>query len=246
MGRQVEIGPVEPRLVPVGAGDADLGVVGHQLCRHAAHEGERANMRADPVGQRLRPTRLGVRVAGGTHHGDEDLRCSDLAGAPVEQFDRLPGIVDEHAFAGRVRLPHGRRQPTLPAAIELAPAAVAVAVGRGLSVLLPQQHQGDAGTAQLVMNVRPFRLGLAPRAALGAGAGIEHRLQHPLAQRRRQRPAKLRRGKAIEGHGHRAARNPQRSSNRPVCGTAFVLKAQDLSYASHLSTGAEVSAEVGG
>src|SRR5713226_3788538 len=72
-----------------------------------------------------------------------------------------------------------------------------------------------------------------PRTALGAGAGIEHRLQHSLTQRRRQRPAKLRRGKAIKGRGHRAARNPQRSSNRPVCGTAFVLEAQDLSYASH-------------
>ncbi len=132
-----------------------------------------------------------------------------------------------------MRLPHGRRQPALPAAIELTPAAVAVAVGRGLPVLLPQQHQGDAGTAQLVMDVRPFRLGLASRAALGARAGIQHRLQHSLTQRRRQRPAKLRRGKAIEGHGHRAARNPQRSGNRSVRRTAFVLEAQDLSYASH-------------
>ncbi len=83
------------------------------------------------------------------------------------------------------------------------------------------------------MDVRPFRLGLASRAALGAGAGIQHRLQHSLAQRCWQRPAKLRRRKAIEGHGHRAARNPQRSGNRSVRRTAFVLEAQDLSYASH-------------
>jgi hypothetical protein len=169
-------------------------------------------MRADPVGQRLGPARLGVSVAGGSHHSDEDLRCSDLAGAPVEQFDRLSGVVDEQALAGGMRLPHGRRQPALPAAIELAPAAVAVAVGRGLPVLLPQQHQGDAGAAQLVMDVRPIRLGLAPHAALAAGAGIEHRLQHPVAQRCRQRPMKLRRRKPIEGHGYRAARNPQRSA----------------------------------
>ena len=49
----------------------------------------------------------------------------------------------------------------------------------------------------------------------------------------RQRPVKFRRRKAIEGHGYRAARNPQRSGNRPVRGTALVLEAQDLAYASH-------------
>ena len=81
MGRQVEIGPVETRLVPVGAGDADLWVVGHQLRRHAADEGERADMRADPVRQRLGPARLGIGVAGGAHHRDEDLGLPDLAGA---------------------------------------------------------------------------------------------------------------------------------------------------------------------
>jgi hypothetical protein len=64
MGRQVKIGPVETRFVPVGAGDADLWVVGHQLRRHAAHAGESADMRADPVGQPLRPARLGVGVQG--------------------------------------------------------------------------------------------------------------------------------------------------------------------------------------
>ena len=193
MGRQIEIGPVETRLVPVGAGDADLWVVGYQLRRCATHEGERPDVRANPVGQRLRPARLGIGVAGGAHHRDEDLRCSDLAAAPVAQLDSLPGIVDEHAFAGRVRLPHRRRQPALPAAIELTPAAVAVAVGRSLPVFLPQQHQRDPRTAQLAMDVGPVRFGLASRAALGTGAGIKHRLQHPVAQRRWQRPAKLRR-----------------------------------------------------
>ena len=62
--------------------DADLRVVGHQLRRHAAHEGERPDMRADPVRQRLGPARLGIGVVGGAHHGDEDLRRPDLAGAP--------------------------------------------------------------------------------------------------------------------------------------------------------------------
>jgi hypothetical protein len=78
-------------------------------------------MRTNPVGQCLRPARLGVGVAGGAHHRDEDLGLPDLAAAAVDQLHRLPGIVDEHALAGAMRLPHRRRQPTLPSAIELAP-----------------------------------------------------------------------------------------------------------------------------
>jgi hypothetical protein len=51
-------------------------------------------------------------VAGGAHHRDEDLGLPDLATAAVDQLHRLPGIVDEHALAGAMRLPHRRRQPT--------------------------------------------------------------------------------------------------------------------------------------
>jgi len=181
MGRQIEIGAVETRLVPVGAGDPDLRVIGDQLRRHAAHEGERADMRADPVGQGLRPARLGIGVAGGAHHRDKDLGLPDLASAPVVQLDGLPGIIDKHALAGRMRLPHGRRQPALPGAVQLAPAAVAVAVGFGLPIFLPQQHQGDAGPAQLVVDMGPIRLGPATRSLGTAGAGVKHRLQHRVA-----------------------------------------------------------------
>ena len=84
-----------------------------------------------------------------------------------------------------------------------------------------------------MMDVRPIRLGLAPHAALTAGAGVEHRLQHPVAQRCRQRPAQRRRRKTVEGHRHCAARNPQRSGDRPVRRAAFMLETQDLAYPSH-------------
>jgi hypothetical protein len=83
------------------------------------------------------------------------------------------------------------------------------------------------------MHMRPVRLGLAPEALLGAGAGIQHRLEHAIAQRLRERPRQTGRGDAIEGERHRAAGNPQRSADRPVGGAASVLEPQDLSYASH-------------
>ena len=190
-------------------------------------------MRADPVGQRLRPARLGIGVAGGAHHRDEDLGLPDLAAAAVDQLDGLPGIVDKHALAGRMRLAHRRRQPALPGAVQLAPAAVAVAVGFGLPVFLPQQHQGDTGPAQLVVDMGPIRLGLATRSLGTAGAGIQHRLQRPVAQCRRQRPAKLRGGNPLEGERDGAARHPDRARNGSLGGAAFVLEAQNLAYPSH-------------
>ena len=233
MRRHVEVGPVQPRLVPVGTIDADLRVVRDQLRRHAAHEGECPRMGPDPVGQRLGPGRLGVGVAGGAHGGDEDLRLAHLPGPPVDDLDRLAGIVDEQPLAGRVRLAHGRRQPALPGPVELAPAAVGIAVRFSGAVLLPQQHERHAGPAQLAVDMGPVRLRLPPEALLAARAGIEHRLQHALAQRLRQRPGKPRRGKTVEGESHGAAGNAERARDRPVAGTTGMLQAQDLAHASH-------------
>jgi hypothetical protein len=183
--------------------------------------------------QRLRPGRLGVGVAGRPHGSDEDLGPAHLAGSAVDHLDRLPGIVDEQTLAGRVRLAHGRRQPPFPGAVEIAPAAVAIAVGLPRPVLLPQQHERDAGPAQLAVDKGPVRLGLAPHPLLAAGAGIEHRLEHAVAQRRRKWPRQAGRGDAIEGQRHRAAGDPQGSDDRPVGGAALVLEPQDLPYASH-------------
>ena len=50
-------------------------------------------------------------------------------------------------------LPHRRRQTAFPGAVQLARAALAIAVWLLLSVLVPQHHQRDAGPAQLVMDI---------------------------------------------------------------------------------------------
>jgi hypothetical protein len=74
----------------VQAIDPDLRVVGHQLRRHAAHKGKRADMGADPIRQALGQRRLGIGVVGGAHRRDEDLRRADLAGAGVDQSTVWP------------------------------------------------------------------------------------------------------------------------------------------------------------
>src|SRR3954452_13598170 len=187
----------------------------------------------DPIGERLRPGRLGVGVARRAHRRDEHLGRAHLAAPAVDDPDRLAGIVDEQAFARRMRLPHRRRQPPLPGTVELAPAAVGIAIRLGGAVLLPEQHERDAGATQLAMDTGPVRLPLPPETLPGAGAGIEHALEHAVAQRLRQRPGETRRGETLEREGHRAAGDAERSRDRPVARPAGMLQTQDLSYASH-------------
>src|SRR5215469_14301225 len=128
MRGEIEIGPVEARLVPVGATDPDPRVVGHQLPRYPAHEGERTDMRTDPFRQALGQRRFGVGVIGRPQYRDEDLRRPDLAAGGVDQLKRLAGIIDKQAFTGGMNLSHRWRQPALPGAIQLAPAAVVITV----------------------------------------------------------------------------------------------------------------------
>ena len=136
--RQVAVGRVDPRLIPVRSQHAGAQVVRHDLARHAAQEFQRAHVRADPVRQALRPARLGVGVVRRAQHGDEHLRRAQLAGAAVHHLHRLPGVVDEQPLAGSVHLSHGRRQPRLPAAVQLAPTAVAVTAASGRRGIPPR------------------------------------------------------------------------------------------------------------
>jgi hypothetical protein len=72
------------RVVPVGAIDPDLWVVGHSAAPARHHEGHCPNMRADPIRQSL--GRFGIGVIGRAHHRDEDLRWPDLH---VSLFERI-------------------------------------------------------------------------------------------------------------------------------------------------------------
>src|SRR5215813_13399734 len=69
--RHLGIGAVDRRLVEAGLGDARAQIVGHHHRRSPADEGKGARMRADPVGQALRPGGLGIGVARRAERGDE-------------------------------------------------------------------------------------------------------------------------------------------------------------------------------
>jgi DNA-binding NarL/FixJ family response regulator len=98
-----------------------------------------------------------------SHDRDEDLGGAHLPGEPVEHRHSIAGEVYEQLLAGRVGLPHGRRDPVAPFDVEVAEPAVAVAVGMMAAVFLPQQRQRYAAAAQLGMDMPPIRKRLRSR-----------------------------------------------------------------------------------
>ena len=115
-------------------------------------------MRADPIGQRLGPARLGVGVIGRAERRDKDVRAMLLASCRIKNRHGVAGPVDEQLLASKMRLAHRRRDALPPVAVPLAEPAVGVALGVLSAVLLPEQRQRYPAPFQLRMVVRPVRL----------------------------------------------------------------------------------------
>jgi len=88
-------------------------------------------------------------------HRHEDLRPIPLA--PIR--DALPGVVDEQLLPGTMRLTHRAAQARHIRAVPVGELGEAVGWHRsvGRHVLLPQQRQGDRGTAQLAVDMGEVR-----------------------------------------------------------------------------------------
>jgi hypothetical protein len=75
--------------------------------------------------------------------------AATLAGSRVYDGDRLAGVIDEELFSCEVFLPEGDIEFFHPVAIEEAELAVLIPLGVILSVLVPQQLEGDRLPLQL-------------------------------------------------------------------------------------------------
>ena len=137
MACQIHVRRVQIGLVAVGLGHTTAQVVRNQQFTGAAKEGEGAHVRADPVGELLRPGGLGVGVVGGAQHGHEDLSGTDLAGTPIHDLDALSGVVYEQLLTGAVLLAHHHVELRRPGAVLVAEPAVLVTLGIGDLVLVP-------------------------------------------------------------------------------------------------------------
>ena len=143
MGRHLGVSSVDLGIVEAGLDDGGLRVVRHDEFGYAADRLEGAHVGVDPVGQRLRPGRLGEGEARRAQHRDEDLRHADLAGEPVnDDRNAVAGVIDEQPLAGGVRLAHRHRQRLLEGPVQLAEPRVAVAARAGGDVFVPQDQTG--------------------------------------------------------------------------------------------------------
>ena len=188
-------------------------------------------MRGDPVGQRLRPCRLGIGVVRRPEHRDEDLCLAKRTGVAVDHPDRMPGVVDEHLLAGAVLLAHHHVHLRGPRPVLPAEPAVLHPLGMNRLVLLPQQREGDPLAAQLPVHRAPLR-GREPARALR-----RQRIQPPqqprIVERLRQRPAQPLGLRPDEVLPHRRRRRPQTARNRPNAQSCVVVQTQDLSNLTH-------------
>ncbi len=159
MDGQILIGGVDVGLVPAGLGDTRLQIVGDQHGTGAAEVAEHPYMGAGPVGQALAEVGLGVGVARCPQDADEDGGVTQFAGVGVDDRHGGAGVVDEAFLTGFVGLSQRGLEVFLPTAEPLAKPAVAVAVGVGLAVLLPQEQQGHPRAAQLCAHLDPVGQG---------------------------------------------------------------------------------------
>ena len=154
--REILIGAIDAGLVARRLGDPGLQIVADNRLRHAADRGQGVDMRTDPIGKPFRPARLGVGVVGCAERRDEDVGGTLRAICLIKHRHRVAGIIDEQLLPGRMRLPHRRRDRFAPFAIEIAEAAVTVAVRLLRAVLLPQQHQRHAAPLHLLVDLAPI------------------------------------------------------------------------------------------
>ena len=210
MLRQILIAAIDAGLVARRLGDPSLEIVAHHRLRHATDRREGVDVGGDPIGEPLRPARLGIGVVGRPERSDEDVGGTLRVRYLIEYRHRVAGIIDEQLFPGRVRLTHRRRDGLAPFAIEIAEAAVTVTVRLLRAVLLPQQHQRHAAPFHLIVNLAP----------------IDRRTRRTgLARNRKQPPIEL---SVVNRFGHRPA-------NAEHAGPAHVLADHCLADAGRLA-----------
>ena len=154
-----------------GLGHPGLQVVAYHLRRNPAEVAESPAVRTDPIRQALAPTCLGIGQVRGTESGHKELRLTNLTSACVDHLQRGARVVDKYPLPGDMVLAHHRCQPPVPAAMQIAEAAVAVALWMNGAIFLPQQRQRHARPLELTVDRRPVRLCLDKTA--GAADRVE-------------------------------------------------------------------------
>ena len=135
---------------------------------------------------------------------------------------RLARPVHKHPFSGHMHLAQHRIQRARPLPIELAKAAVGVALRMSLAVLLPEQLQRYPFAPQLLVGLRPVRQILHSLARHWPGRTAQELGEQLLfAQLLGHWPTQPRRLGSLEVVAHRAGR--QRATARDLSNREMVL-----------------------
>jgi hypothetical protein len=128
----------------------------------------------------------------------QDLGLAHHAGHGIDDRHLLARVVDKQLVASSMVLAHHRREPPLELTEEIAEARVAVTVGVGLAVLLPQHRQIDAGSLSLAHERAPVRLVPPTQPWSEAAATEETLLEHRVGDLGAERPIKPRRRRSLD------------------------------------------------
>ena len=152
------------RLIAIGLRDHGARIIRDDQSGHAPVEGERARHRLDPI---LEPL-----CSGGPRKGvarSAQRRDEHVGVAAIEQRQPRAREVNEQLLAGAPVLAHRALEPGAEGLVVLAELRIAPGTRLGMlgDVLLPQQQQGDALAAELLVNAAPigFHVGREARRA---------------------------------------------------------------------------------
>ena len=140
-------------VVAVGTPDQRTGLVRHDQSGNPAEELQCLDLGSDPVGGGLARCGAGVGAVRCAQCGNEDLGLGDLARGGVNDGNGAAGIVDEQLLPGNVNLPHRACLGLGELAVLDAKAGVLVGQCIAGGVLLPQQHQRDAGSLEFLVDL---------------------------------------------------------------------------------------------
>ena len=220
MGGHIRIGAVDLRLVEAAPDDRGLGVVRNDEMRRPADRLESADMRADKIGERLRPDRFRVSEVRRPHHGHKDLGGPCLSCQPVDNDgNAVSGEVHEKLLARPMGLPHRDGKSCRKSLVELAKPGIAVAAWMLSDILVPEDRKRHMLALQLAMDRRPIRFRPDAMAVARAATDVKRRLKLGVGHRLGKRPAQARRLKPLDSgpdSGFRNARLPGNLTGRQI------------------------------
>jgi len=174
MLREGSLGAIDLRFIAMGAAHGRFEMVRDDDLGDPTESRKGLDRRADPVGQPLRPGRLGIGIVRGTKDRHANRHVMHFPTMPVDHRDALPGVIDKELLPSTMMLAHDQIKFLRPGSVGVTTPAVLPALGRGCLLFLPQQDQRDALAFEFAVDCGPIRHPVRRR-----GSGRDARKQQP-------------------------------------------------------------------